>query len=90
MVALAGARWAYLPASPDRVYLGLSAAGRGARLSEDGGLSFRDLGQVDTGPVNDLALGAYGQTLYVATDQGLWRFAVGGWHAGPGGGGGGG
>jgi hypothetical protein len=68
---------------PDRLYVGLNRAqGAGilpsqVRRSTDGGATWADLGPPQLGPIRDLTLGVDDQTLYVATDQGVWRSRVG-------------
>ena len=47
----------------------------GVLASLDGGTSWNPLGQ-DLGGVNDLILGGDGQTLYAATNQGVWRIML--------------
>lgn len=61
------------PAGPDRVFAALGGAG--IRLSEDGGLSWTDLGLADQA-VHDLALGIDGANLYAATDAGVLRLPL--------------
>jgi hypothetical protein len=73
---------AYDPGNSDLVFVALMHL-RGARLSpenppqvlasEDGGATWQDLAQGQLGPINDLALGIDGQTLFAATDQGVVR-----------------
>jgi hypothetical protein len=47
----------------------------GVLASLDGGTSWNPLGQ-DLAGVNDLILGGDGQTLYAATNQGVWRIRL--------------
>jgi hypothetical protein len=78
---------AYDPARPDRVYVGVNEfAGQSAnrvlatsrvRASADGGATWSDLGQRELGTISDLALGIDGQSLYAASDRGVWRLPVG-------------
>jgi hypothetical protein len=67
---------AYDPTAPDRVFVGRRNGMGGVVVSEDGGLSFVDLGRQDIGEVVDLALDASNQTLYAGTGQGLFRLAL--------------
>ena len=69
------------PGDVDRVYVGRLSytqyppqdpVAGGVLASLDGGTSWNPLGQ-DLGGVNDLILGGDGQTLYAATNQGVWR-----------------
>jgi photosystem II stability/assembly factor-like uncharacterized protein len=69
------------PADVERVYVGQLSYSRyppqdpvagGVLASLDGGTSWTPLGR-DLGGVNDLISGGDGQTLYAATNQGVWR-----------------
>jgi photosystem II stability/assembly factor-like uncharacterized protein len=67
---------AYDPAAPDHVYAGTT---QGTVLaSTNAGRTWTTLGRSDLGAVRDLALGIDGANLYAATDQGVWRLALGG------------
>jgi len=67
---------AYDPSEPDRVYVGLTYAGGGVKVSADGGSSWSDLGRQDLGEIHDLALGVDGRHLYAATDEGVYRLSL--------------
>jgi hypothetical protein len=77
---------AYAPWEPDRVYLGLddyrgpvsapNLTGSRVSASVDGGSTWTDLGHLDLGRLQDLALGIDGRNLYAAADRGLWRLRL--------------
>ncbi len=67
------------PTNPDRLLLGLNAR-QGARdlpsqilLSGDGGGSWADIAPPDLPRLHDLRFGIDGQTLFAATESGVWR-----------------
>jgi photosystem II stability/assembly factor-like uncharacterized protein len=63
---------AYDPASPDRLYAGLSTSG--VFTSSDGGVTWTDLGAVGENlQVRDVAIGEDGQAVYAGTNRGVWR-----------------
>ncbi|MEA2639165.1 MAG: hypothetical protein QOF51_559 [Chloroflexota bacterium] len=62
---------AHDPATPDRVYAGLTD-GR-VQTSADAGATWDQLGQGNLGGMADLKLSLDGTYLYAATSQGVWR-----------------
>ena len=67
---------AYDPAAPDRLYAGTSQGA--VTASANAGRTWSPLGRQDLGTLHDLVLGVDGQNLYAATDEGIWRIALGG------------
>ena len=63
----------YDPARPDVVYIAVEG---GVRASNDGGVTWTELGRQDLPRINDLALGVDRQNLYAATEQGLYRLRL--------------
>jgi photosystem II stability/assembly factor-like uncharacterized protein len=57
----------------DQLLLGLSGAGQGVLWSRDSGSSWVPIGRRSIGAVGSLAYIAASDTLYAATDTGLWR-----------------
>jgi hypothetical protein len=77
---------AYEAARPDRVYVGVNEYARDAsgrtvahsslNMSVNGGAAWNDLGRRDLGEIRDLSPDLDGRTLYLATDQGVWRLRL--------------
>jgi photosystem II stability/assembly factor-like uncharacterized protein len=67
---------AYNPDQPDRVYLALAGDGQGVRASNDGGLTWSELGRSDLGRAADLLLDRRAQTLFLASESGIWRLRL--------------
>jgi photosystem II stability/assembly factor-like uncharacterized protein len=67
---------AYDPRHPDRVWVGIYAAGTdklGVWSSADRGETWTDLNSRQLGAISSLLLGIDGRNLYAGTRQGLWR-----------------
>ena len=75
---------AYAPSTPDTLYVARTAFNpadqsiqtSGVSTTNDGGVTWSDLGSQQLGQLADLALGIDGQSLYLASDQGLFRFSL--------------
>jgi hypothetical protein len=76
---------AYDPGNPDSVYVARNSAyfgfpptpvSSGVTVSVDGGQTWNDLGNQQTGSIADLALGIDGHYLFLATDRGVARLAL--------------
>jgi hypothetical protein len=76
---------AYDPNNPDTVYVARNSAffgfpptpvSSGVTLSTDGGQTWNDLGNQQTGKIADLALGIDGRHLFLATDAGIARLPL--------------
>jgi len=67
---------AYEPAHPERVYAVFTGPFGSLRASVDSGATWTRYTQRDVGPLRDLLLTPDGQTLFAASDQGVWKFAL--------------
>ncbi|MGE3269845.1 MAG: hypothetical protein AB7P40_13925 [Chloroflexota bacterium] len=75
---------AYDPTLPDHAFVGLNVLKLGGpvlaasvTMTADGGASWTPAGAATLPTINDLALGIDGKNLFAATEQGVWRLALG-------------
>ena len=74
----------YDPTDPNRLFVARVAADphtqsvmtSGVTMTRDAGSSWTDLASQQMGSIADLALGPERDSLYVATDQGVWRLEL--------------
>jgi photosystem II stability/assembly factor-like uncharacterized protein len=64
---------AYNPSAPDHVWVALNGGGDGVLTSSDGGDTWQEDGAHGAGAGRRLILGIDARSLYLATDQGVWR-----------------